>query len=406
MNFLEIKYLFLIIIIFIAACLETDIYLPAFPDMMAYFSVAEEEIQRLLSWNFIGICISGPFYGPLSDAFGRKTPLLIALGIFFWGSMMTVSSDSFDVILWGRLLQGIGSGGCFTLGTAIIFDAFKGGNAVKALTRINSIIPFIMAGAPMLGGFLNQTYGFRSNFLAIAFCVMVCLLITLFFFEETLNEEKRSKLEMKKILQDFKTVCTNIPFWLLTIAVSLMFAGLMAFLSGIAILYVLEFGVSKEAFPYYQGSILASWLIASLSYGRALAKWKPLQIKMTGLTLMTFGGMAFIGGSYLFPKMPALFTVCMVFYTFGINWVQGLYFPEGMEILPEIKGITASVLTSFRLLITAIIIETTGYFYNASIDPLAFMVMGIIFTVLPLLLFYERYYGGKDLSTSPCSAHL
>src|SRR5579885_3668479 len=82
----ELKYLLLIIVIFIAACIETDIYLPAFPDMMAFFSVSEETIQSLLTWNFIGICLSGPFYGPLSDAIGRKKPLIAALGLFLAGS--------------------------------------------------------------------------------------------------------------------------------------------------------------------------------------------------------------------------------------------------------------------------------------------------------------------------------
>ena len=70
----ELKYLFLIVVIFIAACIETDIYLPAFPDMMVWFSASEGAIQSLLTWNFLGICISGPLYGPLSDAVGRKKP--------------------------------------------------------------------------------------------------------------------------------------------------------------------------------------------------------------------------------------------------------------------------------------------------------------------------------------------
>ena len=79
----ERYYLFLITIIFIAACIETDIYLPAFPDMMKFFAVSEGAIQGLLTWNFLGICLSGPFYGPISDAFGRKKPLLFALLLFF-----------------------------------------------------------------------------------------------------------------------------------------------------------------------------------------------------------------------------------------------------------------------------------------------------------------------------------
>ena len=62
MNKTEKKYFFLVVLIFIAACIETDIYLPAFPDMMEYFKTSEEVIQSLLTWNFLGICLSGPFF--------------------------------------------------------------------------------------------------------------------------------------------------------------------------------------------------------------------------------------------------------------------------------------------------------------------------------------------------------
>ena len=148
----ELKYLLLITIIFIAACIETDIYLPAFPDMMKAFSVSEGTIQGLLTWNFIGICLSGPFYGPISDSFGRKKPLLFALLLFFLGSVLTFFGTDFSQMLIGRVLQGLGSGGCFTLGTAIIFDAFQQEKAVQALNTLNMAIPIIMSAAPMVGG--------------------------------------------------------------------------------------------------------------------------------------------------------------------------------------------------------------------------------------------------------------
>jgi len=79
------RTIFFIAMIFIVACIETDIYLPAMPDMMTYFDTSEAMIQSLLSWNFIGICLSGPFYGPLSDAFGRRKLLLLAMIIFSMG---------------------------------------------------------------------------------------------------------------------------------------------------------------------------------------------------------------------------------------------------------------------------------------------------------------------------------
>ncbi len=386
----EWKYLFLIIITFIAACIETDIYLPAFPDMMTWFSASESAIQSLLTWNFVGICISGPFYGPLSDALGRKKPLMIALGLFLAGSLVTVFAQSFNLMLWGRILQGLGSGGCFTLGTAIIFDAFQKEKAIRATNNLFTIIPIIMSGAPMLGGYLNNTYGFRSNFLAIAVFVLLSFIVCLFFFDETLPKEKRTDFELKSTLKDFKLALCSLPFWQMTFATSLLFAGYIAFLSGTSVLFVVEFGMSKTIFPFIQGAILAGWVMGSLLLNRAIAKWGILPIKKAGTILSAVGGVVLLIMTFIAPRDPYLLTSGVVIYAFGANWVTGLYFPEGMEILPHIKGICASLLTSARLLISALIIGLTSSLYNATIYPLAAVVVGTIVAMLPILFLYEK----------------
>lgn len=405
MNKNELKYLLLIIVIFIAACIETDIYLPAFADMMKYFSISEEEIQQLLTWNFFGICIACPFYGPISDSIGRKKPLLVALGLFLLGSLITLLSDKFNWMLWGRLLQGLGSGGCFTLGTAIIFDSFRAQRAIQAINQINMIVPFIMAAAPLLGGYLNFYYGFRSNFLAIAFFVLISFVICLFFFKESLVPEKRRVLELRKIAHDFKKACMSWPFWQLTMIVSLLFAGYLAFLSTISVLFVIELGVSKQALPWFQGALLGSWLVASLTTASTIERLGHFKIKIFGTLFIVLGGIGLVGAALFTPTNPYLLTLPMVIYTFGLNWTQGLYFPECMEILPDIKGITASLLTSGRLFITALIVGLASQFYNATILPVTGVIAGIILFNLWMIIWYERSRKGAIVfSEAPLSS--
>jgi len=386
----ELKYLFLIIVVFIAACIETDIYLPAFPDMMTWFSASEGAIQSLLTWNFVGICISGPLYGPLSDAFGRKKPLMLALGMFLAGSIITLFAQNLDQMLWGRILQGLGSGGCFTLGTAIIFDAFQKERAIAATNNLNTIIPLIMAAAPMLGGYLNYTFGFRSNFLAIAIFVLISFVICMFFFEETLAKEKRTTFQTKAILKDFKQAFCSLAFWQITMVISLIFAAYIAFLSGSSVLFVVEFGLAKAIFPFIQAAVLGGWVAGSFLLNPAIKKWGVLKVKKWGTLLCVGGGIGLALMALVAPTNPYLLTTCMVVYAFGANWIIGLYFPEGMEILPHIKGITASLLTSARLLGAALIVGLTSSLYNATVYPLATVVFGTIVVILPTLIFYER----------------
>ncbi len=386
----EVKYLTLIIIIFVAAATETDIFLPALSDMMVAFSTTEGAIQSLLTWNFIGICLSGPFYGPLSDSYGRKKPLLIALSIFLLGSLLTLFSPNLDLMLWGRILQGLGSGGCFTLGTAIIFDSFAKERAIDASTHLNTIMPLIMAGAPLLGGYLNHNFGFRSNFLAIALFVLVSFVATTFFLKETLPSPNRRVFHIPSIARDFKTVLKSAPFWQLTVAMSLIFATYIAFLSASSLLFVVEFGINKALFPLVQGTILGGWVAGSLLLKRALAKWGMEIIKKTSWILTVGSGLCFSLMALLRPTDPYLMTAAMIIYAFGANWICGLYFPEGMHLFPTMRGTVASLITSLRLLFSALIVGLSSALYNGTIYPLALLIFLAIAVLFPLLYFYEK----------------
>jgi DHA1 family bicyclomycin/chloramphenicol resistance-like MFS transporter len=306
------------------------------------------------------------------------------------GSIFTLFANTFPLMLWGRLLQGLGSGGCFVLGTAIVFDAFKEEEAIKAVSKLNAAIPFVMAFAPMLGGYLNYTYGFRANFLAIAFFVGLSFLICLFQYEETLPKEKRTVFSLQQILKDFRRAFTNVAFCQITVALSLFFAGYLVFLSISAVLFVKELGVSKQLFPFFQGAILTAFLVATLPFDRLLDRWGKARVKNIGNILSWTGAIGFGLAAWLAPTNPYLLTLPMLLYSFGLNWVMAIYFPEAMAILPDIKGIAGSLLTSIRMLITVGVVATASSFYDKTVFPLAVTIVAIAVSTILLVYCFER----------------
>jgi len=386
----ETTYLLLIISIFISAVIETDIYLPAFPDMMSYFSQTEINIQKILTWNFIGLCISCLIYGPISDSYGRRKPLLVALSLFSLGSLITIISSSFNLLLVGRILQGLGSGGCFTLGTAIIFDVFQKEKATDALNKINTIVPFIMVLAPLLGGYLTQKFSFRANFYAIAICVFVCQTSCILFLKETLKPELRVKFNLSYTLENFVKVIKNLDFQKLTIIISVVFAGFLCFLSTSAVLFVLEFNVLKSTYPYYQCSLLVTYLIASLYSTKLMNKFGVLFIKKIGLLSIILASSLLVTVTFLSPANPILLTIAMIPYGAGFIWIQTPYITEIMELVSDVKGIAASILTSSRLFITAGVIEIVARYYNATIIPTTIAVVSISIILIIIVISYEK----------------
>ena len=388
----KIKYIFLITVIFIVACLETDMYLPAFPDMMRYFHTSEAVIQSILSWNFVGICLSGPFYGPLSDTFGRKKILMTAMSLFVIGSIGTVFAKYIEWMLLWRVLQGLGTGGVFTIGTAIIYDKFHREEATKVVNDLNSVIPVIMALAPLIGGYLNIHYGFRSNFAFIALFSIFSLAVCAIWLKETLPSHKRATFNLKHILKDFSRAFLCFRFWGPTIIVGCIFAGYLSYISYASLLFVNHFHVSRAVFPFYQASVLISFVCASLSANPLIAKIGVTRLKQRGLTMISLGGAMFILFGLLAPQHYNLFHVGMIFYSFGAGWLIGPYFTESMEALPDIKGVAASLTTSFRLLFAASFIAVVSAAFEGSIFPLlvGFSFLFLIGAISLALLHYIR----------------
>jgi DHA1 family bicyclomycin/chloramphenicol resistance-like MFS transporter len=372
---------------------------------MHAFSATESSIQNLLTWNFAGICLSCPFYGPLSDAWGRKKPLLTALTLFLLGSIVTTFAQTLNQMLIGRILQGIGSGGCFTLGTAIISDTFQKERAVKAMAMLNTIVPIVMAGAPLLGGFLNTVFGFRANFIVITSIVLLSLLICIFYLEESLPEDKRSDLHFSTLVKKFRIPLTHIAFGQLTLSMSLLFGAYISFLSGISVLYVLEFGMSQALFPLVQASMLGSWVIASQLLNRAIKKWGILTVKKRGIICFSSGVFILMFMTLLTPQNGYFLTVGMLLVAFGANWIVGLYYPEAMDMLPSMRGISAGLLTSARLLTAAFCVELSSALYNKTIYPYSLIVFICMAVAVPTLLSYEKRKE-KSSTESPTPNHV
>ena len=400
----DYKYILIILLVFAGATAETDIFLPALSDIMAYFGVGEAKVQELLTWNFIGMCISGPIYGPVSDAYGRRKPMFVGLTLFLIGSLITVFANEFNYMLLGRFIQGLGCGGCFAMGTAILFDAFKGRRAVQALVRINGAIPVMISTAPLFGAYLNLHYGFRSNFLAIAVMTLVGYIVTILLLEETLPVEERKALSWDELVTGYTRALKSKPFVLVTAMISVLFAFYMAYLSISCIFFVKQFGMNKADLPYFQGAVLFAWLAASGLAGIAVNLYGERKVKLVGIGSLAMGALGFAGVMLFAPEDPYAITAAMICYGFGFNWVQTLYFSESLDEVRDINGVTASLRTSCRLLFGSTAITTSGWLYDGTIYPIATMLIGAVIVSILMLLAYERYRSQNELTPLEASS--
>ncbi|WP_028022343.1 multidrug effflux MFS transporter [Enterovibrio calviensis] len=357
---------FLILMIFLAAAMETDIYLPAFPDMMTAFNTNETMIQRVLSFNFLGICLASLIYGPLSDSLGRRNVLNVGYAFFIIGSLGCVFSSNIDMLIFWRFVQGFGSAACMIIGAAMVFDLYKAEKATEIVSDLNSLVVSIIAFAPMLGGWINYQFGYTYNFVFIAALTIVTGLICFIKLPESLPVEKRKPLSLSGIGRDYVTVLKNGEFWANTLITTAIFSGYMVFISNMPLIFVNHLGIDTAVFPFYQVSLLVAFVIASINNGR-LIKWFGVNsLRRYGFLTIVLMTLTLFVLPTTWQQQPLLVTSLMVLYSLGAGVCIGIFFARSMEAVPNQTGVSASLVTAIRLALVALVIDISGALFDGT----------------------------------------
>ncbi len=138
----------------ILAGMEMDVFTPSFPEIMNAFSVDIEQVQLTLSLNFIAYALSTLWVGPLAEYFNSKSISILSLFIFTAGSVLCYIAQTFEVLIIGRILQGLGMSGPNVLSYSIVYEFYPKSREryMAILTGLSSIT---MGIAPVLGSYLN-----------------------------------------------------------------------------------------------------------------------------------------------------------------------------------------------------------------------------------------------------------
>ena len=208
--------------------LAIDTYLPSIPAIGREFGVGPLAVQQTLSIFLFTFAFMMLFYGTLSDSFGRRPVILVALSIYTVASLGAAFAPTFGWLLACRALQGLAAGAGSVIGQAIVQDRFSHdqSHAQRIMSHIMMVFGLAPAIAPILGGWLHVTFGWRSTFIFLA--VFGALLIALVYrmLPESLPKEQRHAFHGVAIAKNYLKVLKNPQFLLLSLSVGLAFGGL------------------------------------------------------------------------------------------------------------------------------------------------------------------------------------
>ena len=169
--------LFLVVLVAATALgpLAMQIFLPSLPAIQHGLGVSAVAVQLVVSVSMVAIAVSMLIYGPLSDRYGRRPVLVAGLALFLIGSVVSAAAPDIGFLVVGRTVQAVGGAAAFVLTRAIVRDVYGRARAASMIAYITLAMIVAPMLAPVIGGALNDAFGWRANF---AFTAIVCVLVT------------------------------------------------------------------------------------------------------------------------------------------------------------------------------------------------------------------------------------
>jgi len=288
------------------APLSIDMYLPALPSMARDLHAATSVAQLSLTACLLGLAVGQLFAGPLSDALGRKRPLLVGLGLYLFASFACGLMPSAWGLVVVRMVQGLCGSAAIVIARAIARDLFSGVELTRffsLLMLVNGVAPIL---APVIGGQLLRFTDWRGVF-AILGCVGAALwLWSLVALRETLEVERRNRAGLGGALRAFGALVRDPVFVAYAFSQGLVSAAMFAYISGSPFVLQDIYGLSPQAFSACFAANGIGIVIASQISGHLARRIEGRKIFRFGVILAALGGLGLLASVLLGFGLPGI----------------------------------------------------------------------------------------------------
>ena len=387
------EFVALIAMMFATIAFSTDAMLPALPQIVADLAPDTPERVPLILTSFVfGLGLGTFVTGPLSDAFGRKNVVYAGAALYIAGTVVAWASQSLEVMLAARVVQGLGAAGPRVVSLAIIRDLFSGRQMAKIMSFVMMIFVIVPAFAPALGAVIVSFSDWRGIFAAFVLFSLISILWMGFRLPETLPVADRRPLRLPLLWLAVKEIFSNrmvcLSISVQTLAMAILFATLML----VQPIYDHVYG-RADSFPFWFGVIALVSGTSSLLNALFVVRYG-----MQRLVTITLGAQIVLSGimvGFGLGDLPEPYG----FYCF-LGWQVCLFFQAGlvmgnlnalaMEPMGHIAGMAASVIGAVSTVVAAIIASPIGLLFNGTITPLIASVVALAVVGFVLMLVLGR----------------
>ncbi|QBR84057.1 Bcr/CflA family efflux MFS transporter [Legionella israelensis] len=364
---------------------SSDLYLPSLPAMAEKLEVKTSWIQFTIAIYMTGFCLSQLVYGPLSDAIGRRSPLIAGLSFNFAGSLICWVSPDIYWLFLGRFLQGLGVGAGTSLARPILRDLFE----KETLAIYNSYLAvstvIILATAPILGGYIQYYAGWRYNFLFLSVYGFIILCAFYFNTPETSKHIHKENFRIKIIFLNARNLLMNPIFLRFSLCPLFTYAGIIAWITAAPIVFQDKIGLDAVQFGWlyiFSGIGFAAGAVLNM---RVVAELGIEQMMRLGFFCQLSAGLLMLFFYLLGYINVYVIIIPILIFMFGSSLVFPNSSAGALTPFPKIAGTAGAIFGFMQISGGAISSSIIATSHDENQLPMA--ALFIITSVLSILVF-------------------
>jgi MFS transporter, DHA1 family, multidrug resistance protein len=324
--------------------LSTDMYLPSLPEIGHVLHAPTAQVQLTLSTYLVGFATGQIVYGPISDRFGRKPVLMVAITLFGVATVICATTQSIQMLMALRFLQALGGAGSIVLARAVVRDLYSGVRAGRELSLIGSVTAFAPIVAPVIGGVLQVAFGWRANFFLLLIFAVLAGAVSGRLLPETLRRRTPGPFSLGAMGALYRSVLEHRGFVAHLGILTTTFVGLYAWVSGASVVMQGVYGLSPLSFGATYAVASAGYLLGTNIAARIVMRLGLDRTIGIGTVALAAGGLAMVAVVALGLANVAWLVGSMTIYLAGFGLAAPQTMAGALTPFPDRAGTASSLL--------------------------------------------------------------
>ncbi len=323
--------------------ISIDGFLPMVPLIAESLNVGIGSVEFSLTAIFAGNAVGQIIYGPLSDRFGRKPIILLALSIYITATIGAGLSSSIGTLVFWRFAQGLVIASGRILANAVARDLFEREKLAKAITGYMAIGALSTLGSAPLSGYLSEIFPWQSIFIFMAIYAGIAFIAFVFIFKETIPEINQRALMPAVLYGNFSTILTNRIFILNVICGGFVLSGLVAYLNSSSGVLIGTFGIKPAIYGILFSSVMVGYIIATAIAGKLIDYLGMKKLFLIGSFAVALAGILMFGLAFIQINHAAAILAPMILFMIGFAFLLPQTTSAALTPFPRLAGAASSL---------------------------------------------------------------